>query len=230
MLVDVSCGRLTVLAHHGAPDQGTVNLFVAKMDPGNPAPAPDPVLYLGGDLGVAPDYTMLGTQLEALDRELIVLDARGTGHSEPSLVCPDFDVMPKPPVASPVDDPRTRTELLGAIGTCHDRLISQDVDLSAFDLREMAADAEVLREPRWGSTDGTSWRLGQRPRNRSRIPSEYPAHVRAAVLDSPEWPGVDPFVESVEATRHAIEALIATCAASSACRRSAPHLGAGIRK
>ena len=143
MLVDVSCGRLTVLAHHGAPDQGTVNLFVAKMDPGNPAPAPDPVLYLGGDSGVAPDYTMLGTQLEALDRELIVLDARGTGHSEPSLVCPDFDAMPKPPVASPVDDPRTRTELLGAIGTCHDRLISQDVDLSAFDLREMAADAEV---------------------------------------------------------------------------------------
>ena len=62
VLVDVSCGRLTVLAHHGAPDQGTVNLFVAKMDPGNPAPAPDPVLYLGGDLGVAPDYTMLGTQ------------------------------------------------------------------------------------------------------------------------------------------------------------------------
>ena len=41
---------------------------------------------------------------------------------------------------------------------------------------------------------------------------------------------MDPFVESVEATRHAIEALIATCAASSACRRSAPHLGAGIRK
>ena len=59
---------------------------------------------------------------------------------------------------------------------------------------------------------------------------EYPAHIRAAVLDSPEWPGVDPFVESVEATRHATAALIATCAESNGCGRSAPHLGADIRQ
>jgi len=228
VLVDVSCGRLTVLAHHAAPHRGTFDLFVARMEPGNRASAPDPVLYLGGDLAVAPDYTTLGAQVQGLGREVIVLEGRGTGHSEPSLVCPEFDALPEPPVASPVDDPQTRTELLGGIGACRDRLTSEGVDLSAFDLREMAADAEDLRTAlgidQWNvMTFGTA----------SRIALEYlredPAHVRAAVLDSPEWPGVDPFVESVEATRHATAALIATCAESDGCRRSAPHLGADIR-
>src|SRR4051794_40244767 len=30
VLINVSCGRLTVLAHHAAPDQGTLDLFVAE--------------------------------------------------------------------------------------------------------------------------------------------------------------------------------------------------------
>ncbi len=228
VLVDVSCGRLTVLAHHGAPDQGTFDLFVARMEPGNRASAPDPVLYVGGDLGVAPDYTTLGAQVEGLGREVIVLEGRGTGHSEPSLVCPDFDALPKPPVASPVDDPQTRTELLGAIGACRDRLTSEGVDLSAFDLREMAADAEDLRTA-LGIDQWNVMALGTASRIALEYLRAYPAHARAAVLDSPEWPGVDPFVEGVEATRHAISALIATCTASRRCRRLAPHLGADIR-
>src|SRR5262245_42644687 len=60
MLTDVSCGTLTVLAHHGDPDRGKVNLFVARIQPGTGRPAPDRVLSLGGDLGVAPDYMTLG--------------------------------------------------------------------------------------------------------------------------------------------------------------------------
>ncbi len=228
VLVDISCGRLTVLEHHDAPDQGTFDLFVAKMEPGNRAPAPDPVLYLGGDLGVAPDYSMLGTQVQALGREVIVLDARGTGHSEPSLVCPDLDALPQPPVASRVDDPQTRMQLLGAIEACRDRLTSEGVDLSAFELREMAADAEDLRTAQ-GIDQWNVMALGTASRIALEYLRTYPAHVRAAVLDSPEWPGVDPFVESVEATRHAITALVATCAASRGCRHLAPHLGADIR-
>jgi pimeloyl-ACP methyl ester carboxylesterase len=228
VLVDVSCGRLTVLAHHAAPDQGTFDPFVARMEPGNRAPAPDPVLYLGGDLGVAPDYSTLGTQVQALGREVIVLEGRGTGHSEPSLICPDFDPLPKPPVASPVDDPQTRMQLLSAIGACRDRLTSEEVDLTAFDLREMAADAEDLRTA-LGIDQWNVMALGTASRIALEYLRQYPAHVRAAVLDSPEWPGVDPFVESVKATRHATAALTAACAASSVCRRSAPHLATDIR-
>jgi len=224
MLTEVSCGTLTVLAHHGEPDRGKLRLFVTRIQPGTSQPAPDPALSLGGDLGVAPDYVTLGTQTAGLGREVIVLDVRGTGRSEPNLVCPEVDTLSSSPMRVPVDDPRTRSEFLAAIAACHDRLVSQGTDLSAFDLREMAADAEDLRTAlgidRWNVLAlGTT----------SRIALEYlrghPDHVRAAVLDSPEWPGVDPFVESVQATRYALAELLAACAADAMCRRLAPHLG-----
>jgi pimeloyl-ACP methyl ester carboxylesterase len=131
-------------------------------------------------------------------------------------------------VASPVDDPQTSKEFLDAIAECRDRLTSEGVDLSAFDLREMAADAEDLRTA-LGIDQWNVMTLGTASRIALEYLREYPAHVRAAVLDSPEWPGVDPFVESVEATRHATTALIATCAESNGCKRWAPHLGADIR-
>jgi pimeloyl-ACP methyl ester carboxylesterase len=228
VLVDVVCGRLTVLAHHGEPERGTFEIFVARMEPEGRAPASDPVLFVGGDLGIAPDYSTLGAQVRGLGREVIVLEGRGTGHSEPSLVCPAFDALPVPPLASPVDDPRTRTELLGAIEQCRDRLTSEGVDLSAFDLREMAADAEDLRTV-LGIDHWSVMALGTASRIALEYLRRYPAHVHAAVLDSPEWPGVDPFVESVKATRHATAALTAACAASSVCRRSALHLATDIR-
>jgi pimeloyl-ACP methyl ester carboxylesterase len=224
MLTEVSCGTLTVLAHHGDPDRGKLRLFVTRIQPGTSQPAPDPALSLGGDLGVAPDYVTLGTQTAGLGREVIVLDVRGTGRSEPSLGCPETGALPDSPTEVRVDDPRTRRQLLQAISACHDRLASQGVDLSAFGLREIAADAEDLRVAlgieRWNVlATGTT----------SRIALEYlrhsSAHVRAAVLDGPEWPGVDPFVESVQATRHAIAELVAACAADSVCHRLAPHLG-----
>jgi pimeloyl-ACP methyl ester carboxylesterase len=227
VLVDVSCGTIRVPLHHEEPDRGTLELFVTRMEPGGSSPSPDPVLYLGGDLGVAPDYATLGSQVEGLGRELIVLEARGTGHSQPSLLCPDVDALPKPPVASPVDDARTRAELLGAIGACRDRLVSEGVDLSAFDLREMARDAEDLRTA-LGIDRWNVMALGTASRIALEYLRDYPAAIRAAVLDSPEWPGVDPFVESVLATRRAIAKLVSTCAASRRCDREAPHLRADI--
>jgi pimeloyl-ACP methyl ester carboxylesterase len=221
---DHACGTLTVLAHHGNPDDGKLRLFVVRIQPGTSKPAPDPVLSLGGDLGVAPDYVTLGAQAPGLGRELIMLDVRGTGRSQPSLGCPEVDALPSSPMQVRVDDPRTRSQLLQAVSACHDRLVAQGIDLSAFDLREIAADAEDLRVA-LGVDRWNVMALGTTSRIALEYLRDHPDHVRAAVLDGPEWPGVDPFVESVQATRHAIAELLAACGADPACRRLAPHLG-----
>ncbi len=227
VLAEMSCGTLTVPAHHDRPGSATLELFVARMQPDPGPPDPEPVLSLGGDLGVASDYSTLGLQVDGLGREVIVLDARGTGRSSPSLGCPEVEALPHPPVESPVDDPRTRTEFLAAITACHDRLVSQNVDLTAFDLQEMAADAEDLRIAlgidRWNVLA-----LGTTSRIALEYLRSYPDHLRAVVLDGAEWPGVDPFVESVEGTRYAIDQLVSTCEAAPQCRRRAPHLAADI--
>ena len=68
----------------------------------------------------------------------------------------------------------------------------------------------------------------------SRIALEYlrafPDHVDAAVLDSPEWPGVDPYVESIKGTRHAVSELSAACTADPMCRRFAPNFEGDVAK
>jgi hypothetical protein len=154
MLTDLACGTLTVLARHGDSKGGTLRLFVARIAPGANRPDPDPVLSLGGDLGVAPDYVTLGAQAAGLGREVIVLDVRGTGRSQPSLVCPEVEALPSSPVSVPVDDPRTRGEFLAAIAACHDRLVSQEVDLSALTCRRSRR-MRRISGTLWRSTDGT---------------------------------------------------------------------------
>ena len=91
-------------------DGDTLQLFVTRLAADSDKIAADPVLSLGGDLGVATDYVTLGAQLEGLGREVITLDARGTGRSTPSLVCPEVEALPHAPVEVPVDDPRTRRD------------------------------------------------------------------------------------------------------------------------
>jgi pimeloyl-ACP methyl ester carboxylesterase len=156
-----------------------------------------------------------------------MLDARGSGRSEPSLACPEVEALAHPPVSEPLDSDRIRTEFVDAIAACRERLVSGGVDLTAFDLREMAADAEDLRV----ALDIQEWNI-MATGTTSRIALEYlrryPGNVRAAVLDSPEWPSIDPFVESIEATRHAISELVAACADDPVCRRVAPDLEADI--
>jgi pimeloyl-ACP methyl ester carboxylesterase len=226
---DVSCATLSVLTHHGQPGAATVKLFVTRLIATHPQPSQDPVLVLGGDLGVATDYATLGAQLEGLDREVIALDARGSGRSEPSLVCPEADSLPSSPLEVPVDAPKTRRDFLTAVEACHDRFVSQGVDLSAFDLQEMAADAEDLRIA-LGFDEWDVMALGTTSRVALEYLRDFPDHVHAAVLDSPEWPGVDPYIESIEATEHAVSELSAACTAGPTCNRLAPDFEGDVAR
>ncbi len=227
VLATMTCGTLTVLAHHDRPDGARMRLFVATIRPGASHPAADPILFLGGDLGVAPDYPMLSQQAAGLGREVIVLNTRGTGLSEPSLACPEADTLVRAPVSLPSGDARTRAEFIAAITACRERLVSQGIDLTAYDLREMAADAEDLRIAlgigRWDVMA-----LGTTSRIALEYLRDYPARVRAAVLDGAEWPGVDPFTASVQATRHAIAELASACSADTACTRLEPNLASDV--
>ena len=94
-------------------------------------------------------------QVQGLGREVIVLEGRGTGHSEPSLVCPDFDALPAPPVASPVDDPQTRTGV-----PRRDRTVPRPTHLSRGRPHRVRPPGDGGRrrgsaDRAWGSTSGT---------------------------------------------------------------------------
>lgn len=87
----VSCGYLVVPESRSRPDGPIVRLAVLKYRSKATSPQPDPVLFLAGGPGVASlaggraweNHPLLG------ERDLILLDQRGTGYSEPAF-CRDL--------------------------------------------------------------------------------------------------------------------------------------------
>jgi pimeloyl-ACP methyl ester carboxylesterase len=85
---DVRCGFVVVPEDRSQPKSPTIRLAVAIFKTSSPHPAPDPVLVLGGGPGDAllekagPTYT--AGNLPS-NRDLILLDQRGAGYSQPSL-------------------------------------------------------------------------------------------------------------------------------------------------
>jgi len=116
----VRCGWLSVPEDWSQPQGSTIRLAVAIFKTSSPHPAPDPVLILGGGPGQALLQTVGPIRL--LNRDLILLDQRGAGYSQPSLRCLDNET----PQA------------------CHSRLVKSGINLNAFTTLQNAADVHAL--------------------------------------------------------------------------------------
>ncbi len=91
--------------------------------------------------------------------DVIALDQRGTGMSEPDLSCKESYMFP---FSEPLDRTEAGKIFALAAGQCFDRLRAQGIDLSAYNTRENAADLNDLRQALgasrmslWGISYGT---------------------------------------------------------------------------
>jgi pimeloyl-ACP methyl ester carboxylesterase len=158
------------------------------------------------------------------NRDLILVDQRGTFLSEPALTCPEIDRANKDILGLRYDSPAARQALVGAAQICHDEFVAQGIDLSAYNTVENAADFKDLRQvlgySRWdvyGVSYGTALAL--------RLTAIDPSGIDHLVLDSivpPEQITLAPFWENA---RQGFDALFAACAAQAACNSSFPALG-----
>lgn len=223
LVADVTCGYLTVPENRQRPElDRTVKLLVTRIQPPEP-PTKEPMFVAGTDLGSSSDYGGIAPLAQRVGREVVILAARGTAYSEPTLECPEVEEVGDPDLASPTDDPDTRTAFLDAVGVCHQRLTDAGVDLSAYNVTEMAADAEDLRQALgievWNViTYGTASRIAM------EMLRTAPEPIRTVTLDSPELPGADPRMIAVEGTRDAIAAVLDACADDSACGAKYPDV------
>ncbi len=94
------------------------------------------------------------------DQNLIVLSQRGTLDATPSLLCPEIDAFDAKAVSLLYDAASTGALHVAATKACHDRLVSDGIDLSAYNTLENIEDfvdlREVLKIPAW-SIFGTSY-------------------------------------------------------------------------
>ncbi len=197
----VRCGFLTVPEDWSQPQGPTIRLAVAIFKTSSSHPAPDPVLVLGGGPGVALLETVGSTLL--LNRDLILLDQRGAGYSQPSLRCLDNETLQ----------------------ACHSRLVKSGIDLNAFTTLENAADVHALIRAlgyRQVNLDGISYGT----RLALTVMRLFPADLRSVVLNSVIPPQVNAFTSIPRAAARAFDVLFQGCAADRSCNATYPHLQA----
>ena len=222
----VSCGWLVVPERRARPMRREVRLAVAVIHPPAPLANADPLLYVTGGPGFASLLVNVPRFLAeplVTDRDVVLVDLRGTGASLPSLACPEVDEGAL--LAAPSRDVTARRRNVREITACRARLRREGVDLRAYDYAEMAADLDDLRRG-LGIDSWSVYGISNGGRLALELVRRYPAGVRSLVLDAALAPQGNVFLELLPHARRAFDAFFGACAADPGCAAAHPDLGA----
>ena len=227
------CGMVSVPRNYDTPGSGQFKLAVVVVkSPQQPA-LRDPVVYISGGPG-APLTMYADHQARtpyAPRRDLILVDQRGTGLSEPSL-CPNLNdalVDANIAVAAAVgtvgiEDALTKRR--ATYSSCRDSAITQGFNLRDFGTTVTVSDFEWVRRAlgieRWnvyGESYGTTVAM--------TLAALHPASIRSVVLDSVNPPDPGPLYSATVAD--ARDAFFMACASDPACSQSYPDLAGTYR-
>ena len=226
----VECGYLTVPEDRSQPDGPTIRIYFAIFRSQSANPAPDPLVYLAGGPGVkAIDAVALTLEDRfapfLADRDLIVFDQRGTGYSEPALDCPEvidlvyqnlpLDLTPEESIALSKE----------ADCECRDRLVSEGVNLTAYNSAASAADLNDLRRA-LGYEEWNLYGISYGTKLALTAMRDYPEGIRSVILDSAYPLQVNSFVELPNNLNRAFNVFFDSCAADPVCSQAYPDLEA----
>jgi pimeloyl-ACP methyl ester carboxylesterase len=224
-LQNARCGFLVVPENRSRPEGRTIRLAVAIVPAIAQQPAPDPLVHLtGGPGGIAIfEAQRLVDAGFNRDRDLVLMDQRGTFLSEPALTCEVIDRFYRLQVALPLDARSTRRKHVAATRKCRRELVARGIDLAAYNTTENAADFADLRRAlgydQWnvfGVSYGTD--LAQ------TIMRDHPDGIRSVILDSTVPRSIVVPSEFWPNARDGFQNLFRACTAQARCRSSFPNL------
>ena len=205
---NIDCGYLIVPEDRGDPSSPTIQLAYAVLYAPADVVKPDPVVYLAGGPGGNAVGELDGwLDIPYLqDRDLILLDQRGTGYSLPSLNCPEMEQNEE-----------------NATQVCHDRLISEGVNLQAYNSAENAADVADLRIA-LGYDEWNLYGISYGTRLALTVMRDHPEGVRSVVIDSVYPPEISSWEQYGQNTADEFNKLFQGCAADVQCSADYPNL------
>jgi pimeloyl-ACP methyl ester carboxylesterase len=206
-----------------------ISVAAAIMRTDSTHPRPDPIVFVDG----GPSFGAISSFAPnayfddagyAKDRDVILVDTRGTGLSKPRLGCPELDRAEVATFyAPPTVNSQAPTIYRGALVQCRDRLAGRGIDLAAYNSAESAADLESLRS----ALGVASWNLiaisadGVLGLTYLRM---FPHAVRSAVLDSAQNPQMLWGLDFDRGLARELDKIFAGCAANAGCRAAYPGL------
>jgi pimeloyl-ACP methyl ester carboxylesterase len=205
----------------------TVWLHVAIIHSTSETPEPDPIVYLGGGPGgYVSEYSFgIGRMFDNINRsrDVIVFDQRGVGLSQPSLDCPEVDayVLEMLDENPTLEEERRRSQEV--YQACHDRLVAQGINLSAYNSAENAADLDAIRRA-LGYDEWNLYGVSYGTRLALTAIRDHPEGIRSVVLDSAVPLQADLLAEIGPNAERAMDLLFERCAADAACDSAYPEL------
>lgn len=204
-----------------------IKLHVAVFPALTDSPASDPLVYLDGGPG-GETLERLSSSFDDLflpylqDRDVVFFDQRGVGFSEPSLDCPEIRESYKELLGDDLSADDGMVFVREAWAECRDRVLADDVDVSAYHSAASAADVADLRRA-LGYEQWNLLGLSYGTRLALTIMRDDPDGVRSVVLDSVYPPQVSPVDEPTRFDR-ALDLVFSVCADDSACAVEHPDL------
>ncbi len=217
-------GYLVVLENRERPDGPTVRLPVAIVHARTGGRWKSPVLYLGGGPGSSALNVAAypGAYPFTGDRDFIVMEQRGTRYAEPALTCPVYTYALQKGVRA-ASGAEKKDFLIAGAAACRARLEASGIDRSAYHTAASAADIEDLRQV-LGVEKWTLYGVSYGTRLALAVMRDYPASVRAAVLDSALPPQIrydDESAVNLDASFHRV---FRDCASDPDCEAAFPNL------
>lgn len=206
--VDFNCGWLKLPEDRANLAGNWIDLFVVRIGSQDFVETP-PLLVLAGGPGDAASADIdfwLSTELHT-EHDIILVDQRGTGHSRPSLDCPE---------SSETDDNVW-------IAACRDRLARQGINVSNYDamstvldIHELLVALELEQVNLYGSSYGSRLAL--------LLANSAPERIRSMTLDGVYPPSRHDLAELPMNVERSLERLFQDCAGIPACHRLYPDL------
>lgn len=214
----VRCGFVVVPEDRRDPTGPVIELAWTRLD-ATPPPdgrvADEPVVVLAdgpGDAATDEVVAWLDSALR-LERDVVLLDARGAGRSFPSLDCG----IPPAPGTLPLD----------LVEDCRRALDAAGVGLASFDTAGMAADVvDVVRA--MGFPQVHLLGVGHGARVALEVLRTSPDTLASLVLDSPLPHEVDVYGDRAATAQAAVNRLLDECAESAGCARMGEAVREGL--
>jgi pimeloyl-ACP methyl ester carboxylesterase len=227
-----TCYRLTVPESRDEAAHRTLTLPVAVLS--NPAMRrhDDPMVYLtggpGSAVGIYPDtiaewWPYMDEVPWLQGRDLILMDQRGAGLSEPSLDCPEIEQAGMSLLKLSGEPARRRALYESAAEACRKAWVAAGFDLGSFDTTATAADFAELRSA-LGIAQWNLYGISYGTRVALTLMRDDPAGLRSVILDSVYPPEYRFFEGEFAAIERAFDAVAQSCAADEMCHRAVPDL------
>ncbi|MGB5817851.1 MAG: alpha/beta fold hydrolase [Saonia sp.] len=222
-LENIESGFLEVPENRNIKNGKTIKLAYTVLKATGNNPKNDPILYLQGGPG-GPTLVMESfwkNQELRSDRDIVLMDQRGTGDS--NAICADLGTKFIEILAMDLTSAEEYTKILGITNECKKEAIEKEIDLSAYNSRENAADFESLRKKlgykQWNLMGGSyGSRLGL------TIMRDFPNSVRSSVLFGIFGPDSDLYTNFISSFSQSLLGTFEECRKDPDCNRQYPDL------